>query len=347
MSSAAPPFSETRAGGRCTIRDERSRDPANPYFQSVRRWAAADDGLPGAGRFGGSMSTIWRQARNRPVAHGPACVDLGDDRSRRAIAGEGVGRAQDDHLHPVGQCDHRDGLPGAGLLQSRAQQQRRVGGGRVADGVDEGIHEATAPRAHGLHGRPDGSAVEPGDREAVDAGSALQPAVGECRGPGLGRHGCVGMGAETLLPRSRPRSAGNPPAFGDLQRAGRPRPGIRPSPARRRSSPTSTAALHRRQRPRRHRSADRHGHPRPPPASRRPRRGQRRSQGSDARTDRAAEVVGGHRRVEPQSGMDGRGVGLLEIGRCRRREPERTGAVAVARSARSAAAWPIVVVSSS
>ena len=66
MSSAAPPFCDTRAGGRCTISLDRSREPVKPYFQSVRRLAADDDGRAGAGRFGGSTVTRLRQARNRP-----------------------------------------------------------------------------------------------------------------------------------------------------------------------------------------------------------------------------------------------------------------------------------------
>ena len=66
MSSTAPPFSDTRAGGRWIIPVLRSRLPTKPNFQSSRRCEAAADGRFGSGRLGGSTETMPRHDRNFP-----------------------------------------------------------------------------------------------------------------------------------------------------------------------------------------------------------------------------------------------------------------------------------------
>ena len=47
-----------------------------------------------------------------------------------------------------------------------------------------------------------------------------------------------------------------------------------------------------------------------------------RAQGADAGADGPAGVHGQHARVQPEGGVDGRGVGLVQVGRGRRGEPE-------------------------
>ena len=96
-----------------------------------------------------------------------------------------------------------------------------MGGGCVADRVDEGIHEAVGLGADGLEGDGDRPAVEAGDREAVDAGRAVNTASVQGGLPRLGRGRTQDVGAEALLPRARARPAGDPPALGDFERAGR------------------------------------------------------------------------------------------------------------------------------
>ncbi len=64
MSSIAPPRNDTRAGGRCTAPDVRSREPTRPNFQSSLRAAADDEARAGSGRRGGSMVTMPFHDRN-------------------------------------------------------------------------------------------------------------------------------------------------------------------------------------------------------------------------------------------------------------------------------------------
>ena len=96
-----------------------------------------------------------------------------------------------------------------------------MGGGCVANRVDERIHEAVGLGADGLECRGHRPAIEAGDRKAVDAGRAVHAAAGQGSLPRLGRGRTQDVGAEALLPRARARSAGDPPALGDLERAGR------------------------------------------------------------------------------------------------------------------------------
>ena len=63
MSSTAPPPMPTRDGGRCVVPVVASREPTKPYFQSLRRRAAEEEGRLGAGRFGGWTSSRPRQER--------------------------------------------------------------------------------------------------------------------------------------------------------------------------------------------------------------------------------------------------------------------------------------------
>ena len=66
MSSTAPPFIDTRDGGRCTASVVRSFEPTNPNFHSSLRQAAEDDTRAGSGRRGGSGVTMPRHERNLP-----------------------------------------------------------------------------------------------------------------------------------------------------------------------------------------------------------------------------------------------------------------------------------------
>ena len=54
MSSTAPPWHETRAGGRCTAPLSRSREPTNPYFHRRCGPRPTAEIRAGSGRRGGS-----------------------------------------------------------------------------------------------------------------------------------------------------------------------------------------------------------------------------------------------------------------------------------------------------
>ena len=299
-----------------------------------------------SGRRGGSSGSS-PASEELAVRERGAGGHLVGDRAGRRASGDGVGGAEHEGVGAVGERRGGRYVAGLGLLEQRGQQQHRLGGAGVADACAfrSSITAAFRPRARGdglaaracgpaTATRPTSAASTPGVASAAfkAAGRAARSVLAEVLLPlpGCGRRRACASGrgtrrcawpAPTSSARTGPSASRRP---GRRRRRRRPRP--------RRAS--RAARCGRRRRPRR--------------GSVRRRRGRRR-RARDRRAGAAHHVGGEARRRQAEGGVDGRGVGLVGVGRGRwwRTRSGLMGRAGVDRSAGRAASTASVVASSS
>ena len=310
----APP-ADTRAGGRCTTPVSRSCEPTNPNFQSSLRAAAEAETRCGSGRRGGSTGTCRATTRNLPYGTRRAGGDLRGDRSApagttRARRWRGTAARRRRRRAPRARCT----WPGSACSSSDGQQQPGLRGAGVADDRARGRRSRATPSS-----LPPTRARDPLACGATDAAAATSSAVSagrlERRVPRLlaERHVLISPNAPptTLVrcsPGARQRSTNSsvtlaaprssattgPAASEPTTNAAAPSPpaGSSALPGRPvRMSPVTTSAASAEP------SSASAARPRPSGPTRRSRRGR---------------GVG-----EAERGVDGGGVGLVEVGRVR------------------------------
>ena len=279
----------------------------------------------GSGRRGGSTASIAAPARGtcrRGPARRPAtCTATGPGRLPR---GDGVGGAEQQHVGAVGQHDQRDDLAGLGRLERGASSSSAGWAAPVLPTVARGRRRprpaAPSRPASAVAARACGPVTITRSTCVGFDSSAAFSASRQARSPS----GTYSRLAEALLPHLRADVAGRAPAveellgdrraaevLGDRRRRRRRRRARRRRRRRAASSPLPG-------RPVRTSAATTSVVPRPASAT---------PQGADGRALRAAEVEGGHVVVEAQGGVDGGGVGLVDVrGRHRARTTARRAA---------------------
>jgi hypothetical protein len=191
MSSTAPPFMETRAGGRCTAPDVRSREPTKPNFHASLRQAALDETRCGSGRRGGS----------------------GLERPQR------VRGAKEEDIGTIGQVHQRDDTlrsdvvdPARFFFEHAGQKEPGVGGARLAHGARQVVAQCALANPEMAHERLVGPGVHAGDDDLVDLVTG-QADVLQSPFPRLPPEGQVAGLAEPLLPELRALLARNAPSI--------------------------------------------------------------------------------------------------------------------------------------
>ena len=335
MSSIAPPSIETRAGGRCIAPVARSREPTKPNFQSSLRPAADADGRAGfrpSGRLGrehappgqelavGDRRT-GRHLRRRPG--GPVCT-------RRWRRWCGTSRTS----APSAKDSRAMTWPGSAAFERRraaavpAAPRRGCRPWRQVVGHRVGRHaELQGPMRSAR-------ACVPGDDDAVDLlGARCRRRPARRRTPPTQRHvarlaelssHCFDRSSPGVRHRSRNSSVAPP-------RAERARPARGPSL----SAPTSSAAAG----VATGRLVGAAGQPGADVGGDHQRRlaaaELRRASAPIAGAHRAAAVGRQHVGGEAQGGVQGGGVGLVDVGRRHRREPQRCSAAPSSAEARA------------
>ena len=229
--------------------------------------------------------------------------------------------AEDDRVGAVGQHDERDRLVGPGRLERATQHQRRVRGTRVADGRVEPGDDALGRDTELLRHRTGRALMRARHDEVVDL-------VGDETGvlqrglPRLDPQARVPRLAEAFLPHLRTHVAGRAPPVEELlggrlpgHELGEHRPvgivpheqGSRAVAARRFVGTTRQAVTGVR--------ADDQARTNAP---------ERGAERTEPGTHRTHDVVRRGVAAEPERGVHGRRVGLVEIGGRDRGEPDRT-----------------------
>nr|WP_291822489.1 hypothetical protein [Candidatus Microthrix sp.] len=256
------------------------------------------------------------------------------------VRGFGAGRPERNGVGAVGQVQHDNGGAGRVTFEGVDEAQQRIGAAGVADGGGQRVGVGAHLAADRLH-RPAGAA---GDDQLGDVAAGqlqlFEQAVERTQGGG----GELTL-AEALLPGPGVGLVGQAPAIEKLARgAGRAEKLAQQRPVglvaeQHRSAGVAAVGLVGRAG---QAGADvGGGHQHPLGAA----------GGGDERADAgaggAAEVECGNRLVESQRGVDHPGVGLLQVGRLGRGEPQRLSRERSSPTAWRPAATPRVEVSSS
>ena len=320
----------TRAGGGGGSRRPGSRWPRS---RPSTAWSARSAGAPGrsgSGRRGGSRRSSPRQVRNRGVGHVAPhrrrqlghVGQSGRPAGRRPAGGRRWPAEQ--HVGPVGHDDQGEEGAGLGPLQQVGQGDARLGRPEVPD----------RRRPVGRHARRAGRRASCGRRRTARAcrpttatwstSAATTPAVLRASAQACVDQGDVDLLAEPLLPHLGVGLARRPPPVEELgRRAGVGHPlgrdrVVRAAEDEGDGAVTAVALLGPPGQP--GPQVGQHGHG-PVVAG----DGPGRPQGPDRGPHRADHVVGAGPGGQFERAVDGRGVGLVQVGRRRGGEEQVLG----------------------
>ena len=291
-----------------------------PGLGSAGRRGRGAGGFGAAGRLGGEHAPPGEELA---VGEWGTRGHLVRHRHDRGEIGDRYGDLEDEGVGAVGQRQEGDDLAGGGDVEGGAQEQGGLSRTGVADGGRQVAHQSVDGYAERADDGLVGPAVGTGDDQVVDP-VGLDAGFGQGRAEGLGTERDVAGLAELLLPLLGAHVAGRAPAVEELvgggagtDQLGDHRP-VGVVAHQQGGGGVATGGL---VGTAGQAGADVGGDHQGGRAT-----GEGGAQGGYARTDGAAEVRSDHVAREAQGGVDRGGVGLVDIRRGHRGEPQRAGA---------------------